>query len=127
MARKPCKLYPGNIAPNGYGRFKRDGQSHYAHRDAYEKAHGPIPAGMCVCHDCDVRACIEPSHLFLGTRGDNNRDRASKGRSATGSRNGRAKLTAAQTAAIRADTRPATHVAKDYPINDRRVHQIRNG
>lgn len=36
---------------------------------------------LCVLHKCDNRACVRKDHLFLGTRGDNNSDRAAKGRS----------------------------------------------
>jgi hypothetical protein len=39
---------------------------------------GPIPAGLCVLHRCDVRPCINPDHLFLGTQKDNMADMAAK-------------------------------------------------
>jgi hypothetical protein len=41
---------------------------------------GPIPAGLCVLHTCDVRACINPDHLWLGTQYENDMDRVRKGR-----------------------------------------------
>lgn len=56
-----------------------------AHRVSWELHHGPIPPGMCVLHRCDVRACVRPDHLFLGTRPDNNADCIAKGRKACGS------------------------------------------
>lgn len=75
----------------GYGSFSRgtrkDG-SVVAHRAAWELTNGAIPGQLLVLHKCDVPACVNPSHLFLGTHPDNNRDASAKGRSATGARNG---------------------------------------
>lgn len=78
------------IVGTGYGRVRvGEGRSARAHRVAYMLACGPIPDGLDVLHRCDNRTCCNPEHLFTGTNGDNNRDRASKGRSATGKRSGR--------------------------------------
>lgn len=52
----------------------------YAHRWAYAEAHGEIPKGMCVCHKCDVPACVNSDHLFVGTHRDNHVDAGLKGR-----------------------------------------------
>ena len=106
---KPCRLWTGWVTNKGYGDTYGNGRKISAHRLAWERAYGPIPSGMFVCHHCDVKRCIEPTHLFLGTALDNNRDAVAKGRNAhmRGSLNGQAKLTAAQVEEIRATVRPS--------------------
>ena len=51
-----------------------------AHRLSYEIFKGPIPAGKYVCHSCDVRSCINPDHLWIGTHQENMNDAYSKSR-----------------------------------------------
>lgn len=53
-----------------------------AHCFSWEIHNGPIPDELCVLHRCDIRPCVNPSHLFLGTKGDNIRDASAKGRHA---------------------------------------------
>lgn len=73
-----------------YGRCYFGSRYKMAHRVVWEKWNeAPIPSGMCVCHTCDNPPCCNPSHLFLGTIGDNNSDRHKKGRDAKGERSGR--------------------------------------
>jgi hypothetical protein len=90
-----CLLWTGHTTGNGYGGIKHRGRTLRAHRVSYELHTGPIPAGMEVLHRCDVPACVNPEHLFLGTHADNMKDKSAKGRVARnfGEANGRAKLT----------------------------------
>lgn len=73
-----CWLWFGLLTSKGYGRFGKNGKR--AHRISYMSFVGPIPLGMCVCHRCDQPSCVNPSHLFLGTVADNQRDMQKKGR-----------------------------------------------
>jgi len=66
----------------GYGWFRFDGRNQVAHRVAWMLEHGDIPEGLCICHTCDNRICVDVDHLFLGTVKDNNRDMFLKGRNA---------------------------------------------
>lgn len=66
----------GVRAASGYG--YRDGMP--AHRYVYKKLIGEIPAAKILCHVCDVRECVNPQHMFVGTQSDNIRDMHRKGR-----------------------------------------------
>lgn len=76
-----CWLWTGATKANGYGHLTSAGGRHIdAHRMAWELTHGPIPAGVYVCHHCDTPRCVRPDHLYLGTPSDNYWDMAAKGR-----------------------------------------------
>lgn len=88
-----CWLWTGvkhNIY--GYGQFSVGYKQYRAHRYAYQTMVGEIPAGMDVCHSCDIRSCVNPSHLWLGMQKDNMADMAEKGRRPCGSASHLAKL-----------------------------------
>ena len=65
---------------HGYGSIYYDGRTQAAHRVIYEFVVGPIPKGLCVLHRCDNPPCVNPEHLFLGTKQDNTDDMMRKGR-----------------------------------------------
>lgn len=77
-----CWLWQGATdGRRGYGSVRHEGRTRRAHKVAWELANQKaVPNGMDVCHSCDTPACINPSHLFLGTRQQNMEDCSRKGR-----------------------------------------------
>ncbi len=132
-----CWLFNGAPDHKGYGRLvnyhiigtKRCTKI-FAHRLSWLIFIGPIPDGLFVLHKCDVPLCVNWEHLFLGTQLDNMRDKVSKGRGATGERNGQARLTTEQVLEIRRLYRRYSHVhninslAKQFGVSDAAVQRV---
>jgi hypothetical protein len=75
-----CWIWQGSTI-NGYGQAGfPDRKQSSAHRLSYKTHKGDIPDGVLVLHRCDVRNCVNPDHLFLGTHSDNIHDCIDKGR-----------------------------------------------
>lgn len=74
-----CWIWRGYINPTGYGCFQEAGERS-AHRVSWILFYGAIPKGLCVLHKCDIKACVNPKHLYLGSRKDNMRDALERNR-----------------------------------------------
>jgi len=112
----------------GYPTIARDNKCGAMYRYIYRTCVSEIPKGLVVRHICDNRKCINPSHLILGTHEDNVADRVKRGRSATGSNNGRSKLIPEQVLFIRNNLDvKISELAKKYSVDPKVISDIRNG
>jgi hypothetical protein len=133
VARDPaadgCWIWTGATSGSSYGAAKMGGKQWQAHRLSYTLHRGEIPAGLLVCHRCDVRTCVNPEHLFLGTHRDNMIDKVRKGRHVVsrGEANGAAKLDAERVAKIRDAAGPQRQIAITFGVAQTLVSQIKRG
>lgn len=83
-----CLIWIGRLTANGYGFTELPGTAKVisSHRLAWKLFRGEIPSGLHVLHKCDIKCCVNPNHLFLGTQLDNMRDMINKGRFNVGNR-----------------------------------------
>lgn len=109
-----CWLWTGSQTEQGYGHIRINNITVIAHRFSWFLYHGRIEKDICVLHKCDVPSCVNPEHLFLGTRKDNVRDCIKKDRraSAKGENNNAAKLTHEDVVEIRDLNRWGMNYAK---------------
>jgi len=132
-----CWEWIAAISSSGYGSFGFKGKVQLAHRVSYELTNGLIPAGdgyhgICVCHTCDNKSCVNPNHLFLGTQKENIKDMFKKGRAIRGlnrgERAGGAKLKEVDVVNIRAIYKytkaSQNDLANIYSVSQRAVSKI---
>jgi hypothetical protein len=131
--------YWRDVRPGGYGSCHLLGEV-FAHRVSWRLHSGEIPEGLHVLHRCDVRNCVNPDHLFLGTKQDNARDMVAKGRQPRGFKkpnhmqrgelHPRAKLSSADVADVRsalANGESGAAIARRYGVSRGAIYHIANG
>jgi len=126
-----CWLWQGAKQPGGYGSFWTGKKQDGAHRFSYELHNGPIPPDTDVCHSCDNPACVNPAHLWLGSRTDNMQDCSRKGRAKSGihigADNVNAKLTEAQVREIRQRYTAGEigpNLAREYGVSHQVIYAV---
>lgn len=130
-----CWIWTGCLQPAmGHGQIAVGGKGIGGkriigtHRVSWMVHRGPIPAGLIVCHRCDNPPCVNPDHLFLGTKAENSRDMVRKGRQKRGEDLPQSKITDAQVEQIRAIIGiPQTQIAAMFGLAQSTVSQIRGG
>lgn len=106
------------------------GRNEGAHRISWFLANGHWPAhGLWVLHRCDVRACVNPAHLFLGTVQDNNADMMAKGRHGYGfgEASRKSRLTEGQVRQLRKMSGTDRALAKRFGVGKTAINNARYG
>ena len=126
-----CLAYSGHIMKNGYGQVWYEGRIWTAHRLSYFLNVGMVDDSLDVCHSCDNRPCINPKHLFQGTRKDNMEDCRNKGRNfiPRGELGSRVILTEKQVLAIRVlyPNISSRELAAKYGVSTRTILSVARG
>lgn len=127
-----CWLWRAYIRPNGYGEFTdKQRRTIGAHVVSYEMFTGRhVPTDSVVCHKCDVKCCVNPDHLFLGTQSENMADKVQKKRQARGQSHGMSKVTPEIVRQIRdksASGISAVELSREYAITPTHISRIIRG
>lgn len=113
---------------SGYGHIGiAAGVPRKAHRVSYVLHIGPIPEGGIICHKCDNTSCVNPAHLFCGSHAENMADRGAKSRQASGTRNGKSKITAEIARYIRSSPLSEREIARELGVHRGTINAVRSG
>lgn len=128
---KSCWLWQASLNNCGYGRFQEGNKARLAHRVAHELFIGPIPTGLLVLHKCDVRNCVNPRHIELGTHKKNTDEMFERGRAnkAAGARHHGAVLKEGQVLEIRrlSASEKQCSLAEKFKVSPQRISKIVRG
>ena len=125
-----CLLWTGAKQTYGYGQLSVNGKANLVHRLAYELYIGPIPENMFVMHTCRTPKCINPDHLFTGTRQDCINRRSVSDRQARGETHGNVKLLEKDILSIFEMRRfgcTQKEIAKHFSVSQIQVHRVLKG
>jgi hypothetical protein len=124
-----CWLFTGGVSTTGYGNFWYDRKSNSAHRFAFFLTNGIHPEQ--VCHTCDNKQCVNPNHLYAGTRKSNAEDAAARGLLRTGEANSNARLNPEKVRSIRrlyTDEKKTTYeLGRLFGVSDVSIGKVLNG
>jgi len=133
-----CWMFGGCVSNAGYGLFNPFGKNVSAHRASWTLFRGEIPSDRHVLHTCDVKLCVNPDHLYLGTPSQNAQDAIERGQKETGDRHWRRRnpdrqrgndaphrtLNEDQVKEIRASKDTQTSLAARYGVTQASISQI---
>lgn len=126
-----CWEWLGFKGLNNYGQFSIGGRTVLAHRASFLIFNGDLVRGMCVCHRCDNPMCVNPVHLFQGTRSDNMQDCIKKGRrnskGAEGVKHHRSVFADDDIRSIRNSSDTRRNLADKYGVTTSAIGQILRG
>lgn len=119
---KSCWIWTASKTQQGYGRIG----NLRAHRLSWMLKYGSIPKGLDCCHTCDNEACVNPVHLFIGTRSDNVNDSVAKGRwnRPLGEKHPFAKLIPLQVLEIRQSSLSQRRLASKFNVSRAVIRQV---
>ena len=122
-----CWLWTGTKNDAGYGIFLMPGERPVrAHRYAYEFFVGPIPDGKIIMHVCDNPPCVNPGHLRIGTKAENNRDASNRRRHNYGLDHWNGRLSDADVAEIRGSNDRQSVLAERYGVCQSHISRIKS-
>jgi excisionase family DNA binding protein len=127
-----CWLWQGSLSESGYGSFRYKGIWMRAHRASYLMFVGNIPKDILVLHSCDIRNCVRPDHLHLGTPQDNMNERSERNRfiPKKGEDHPCSKISnddVKEIVKLREKKIPAKQIAREFNISPEYVYQLSSG